>query len=71
MADTLFENKRVVCIYKSCCIFLRITILKIILITNNSGTHGMTMNERLNVVGLCTTDGAPPQVEEVGETTSE
>ena len=69
MADTLFEHKRVVCIYKSCCIFLRITIFKIIF-TNNSGTHGMTMKERFNVVGLCTADGAPPQVEEIGETTS-
>lgn len=50
--------------------FLRITILKIILVTNNSETHGMTLNERFNAAGLGTAGGVPPQVEEVGETTS-
>ena len=35
MTDTLFEHKKEVCIYKTYSIFLRITILNIILVTNN------------------------------------
>lgn len=73
MNGTQFKDKKRCLHYKTYCILLRVTIFKTILVTNNSWTHEMTMNEKFTVSGLDTADDSsdPPQVEEVGEATSE
>ena len=59
MNSTQFKNKKRCLHYKTYCILLRVAIFKTILVTNNSWTHEMTMNEKFPVSGLDTGDGAP------------